>query len=71
MEETYANLLLYLDAINQGKDRDPGFLQKLQAFSDGINGGLYRSRYLMGDIDVTDEEVDTFYRTPCKHLFTS
>jgi len=60
MEETYANLLC-LDAINQGKDRNPGFLQILHAFQVDIIGELYRYRYLMGDIDVTDVAVDTFY----------
>ena len=53
--------LLYLDAIKQGRDRDPQYQQELQAFSDGIIGGLYRARYLVGDIEVTPEEVDAFY----------
>jgi parvulin-like peptidyl-prolyl isomerase len=53
--------LLYLDAIKQGRDRDPQYQQELQAFSDGIIGGLYRARYLIGDIEVTPEEVDAFY----------
>jgi hypothetical protein len=53
--------LLYLDAIRQGKDKDPGFQEELKAFSDGIIGGLYRARYLVGDIEVTPEEIDTFY----------
>ena len=54
--------LLYLDAVKQGKDRDPQYQQELQAFSDGIIGGLYRARYLVGDIEVTPEEVDAFYK---------
>ena len=54
--------LLYLDAIKQGRDRDPQYQQELQAFSDGIIGGLYRARYLVGDIEVTPEEVDAFYK---------
>ena len=53
--------LLYLDAVKQGKDRDSQYQQELQAFSDGIIGGLYRARYLVGDIEVTAEEVDAFY----------
>jgi hypothetical protein len=54
--------LLYLDAIKQGRDRDPQYQQELQAFSDGIIGGLYRARYLVGDIEVTPEEVGAFYK---------
>lgn len=53
--------LLYLDALKKGKDRDPQYQQELQAFSDGIIGGLYRARYLVGEIDVTTEEIDAFY----------
>ena len=53
--------LLYLDAIDQGKDKDPQYLKELQAFSDGILGGLYRAKYLVGEIVVTPEEVDRFY----------
>jgi len=53
--------LLYLDAVKQGRDLDPQYQQELQAFSDGIIGGLYRARYLVGDIEVTAEEVDAFY----------
>ena len=53
--------LLYLDAVRQSKDQDPAYRQELQAFSDGIIGGLYRAKYLVGDIEVTPEEVDAFY----------
>lgn len=54
--------LLYLDAVKQGKDGDPQYQQELQALSDGIIGGLYRARYLIGDIEVTPEEIDAFYK---------
>jgi parvulin-like peptidyl-prolyl isomerase len=54
--------LLYLDAIKQGRDQDPQYRKELQVFSDAILGGLYRARYLIGDIEVTPEEVDTYYR---------
>ena len=53
--------LLYLDAVRQGKDQDPAYRQELQAFSNGIIGGLYRAKYLVGDIEVTPEEIDAFY----------
>ena len=54
--------LLYLDAIEKGKDQAPAYAQELQAFSDGILGGLYRARYLVGDVEVTPEEIDRFYQ---------
>jgi len=54
--------LLYLDAIKQGRDRDPGYQGELKTFADGILSGLYRARNLVGDIEVTSAEVDAFYR---------
>jgi len=54
--------LLYLDAIKRGRDRDPAYQKELQVFSDGIIGGLYRGKYLVGEIEVTPEEVDAFYK---------
>jgi peptidyl-prolyl cis-trans isomerase C len=53
--------LLYLDAIDKGKDRDPAYQKELQAFADGILGGLYRAKHLVGNIEVTPEEIDAFY----------
>ncbi len=54
--------LLYLDAVKQGKDQSPEYQEELRAFSDGIIGGLYRARYLIGDIDITPEEIEAFYK---------
>lgn len=54
--------LLYLDAIKQGRDQDPEYQKELKAFADGILGGLYRARFLVGDIEVTPEEIDAFYQ---------
>lgn len=54
--------LLYLDAIREGLDQDPDYQKELRIFSDGILGGLYRARFLVGDIAVTPEEVDAFYQ---------
>ncbi len=54
--------LLYLDALKQGKDQDPTYRTDLQAFSDGIIAGLYRGKYLVGEIEVAPEEVDEFYK---------
>jgi len=54
--------LLYLDAIKLGKDQDPSYLSDMKSFSDAIMAGLYRARYLVGEVDVTAEEVDRFYR---------
>lgn len=54
--------LLYLDAIEQGKQEDPQFKQEIQTFSDGLLVGLYRKAYLSGDMQVTDQEVEAYFR---------
>jgi hypothetical protein len=53
--------LLYLDALKRGKGDDPGYREELQAFSDGILAGLYRARHLVGEVEVTAEEVNEFF----------
>jgi peptidyl-prolyl cis-trans isomerase C len=54
--------LLYLDALQQGLDQDPQYQQDMKGFRDGILANLYRSKYLIGDIDVTDQDVQDFYK---------
>ena len=54
--------LLYLDALQQGVDQDPDYQQAVQQFRDSILANLYRSRYLVGEIEVTDQEIDDFYQ---------
>jgi parvulin-like peptidyl-prolyl isomerase len=54
--------LLYLDAIDQGKQADPQYQRELQTFSDGLLVGLYRKAYLSGDMTVSDQEVDAYFR---------
>ena len=53
--------LLYLDALKQGLDKDPVYVRDMERFSDGVLGGLYRQKYLVGDIEVSDAEVQEFY----------
>ena len=54
--------LLYLDALKQGVDKDPGYQRKITRFSDAILAGLYRKRIQAGEIPVTDEEIQAFYK---------
>lgn len=55
--------LLYLDALQQGVDQDPGYQRDLKAFSDNILAGLYRAQRTGGNIEVSDEEIQEFYTT--------
>ena len=54
--------LLYLDAGKRGTDQDPVYRKDLETFSDAILGELYRRKFLIGDIELTPEEVDAFIR---------
>jgi hypothetical protein len=54
--------LLYLDALEKGVDKDPEYQQAMQYFSDGVLATLYRSKILVGDIEVSDEDIQTFYK---------
>ena len=53
--------LLYLDALKQGGEQDPGFRQQLQSFSDGVLIGLYRKQYMHADTHVSDQEIQDYF----------
>jgi peptidyl-prolyl cis-trans isomerase C len=53
--------LLYLDALKQGVDKDPVYVGDMERFTDGLLGGLYRQKYLVGNIEVSDAEVQEFF----------
>jgi len=54
--------LLYLDALKKGVDKDPVYQQDIETFSDAILTSLYRKKILVGTIDVSDEEIQAFYK---------
>ena len=54
--------LLYLDALKQGVDKNPGYRKAITRFSNAILAGLYRQRILAGDIAVSEEEVQAYYK---------
>ena len=53
--------LLYLDALKQGVDQDPGYQRELNTFSDAILAALYRQRFVVESIDVTDAEIQDYF----------
>ncbi len=53
--------LLYLEALKQGLDQDPGYQQELKTFSDAILAALYRQRFVVESIDVSDAEIQDFF----------
>jgi parvulin-like peptidyl-prolyl isomerase len=54
--------LLYLDALKKGVDKDPVYLREMQQFSDGVLTSLYEKRELLGDIQVSDDEIQAFVK---------
>jgi peptidyl-prolyl cis-trans isomerase C len=54
--------LLYLDAVQRGVDQDPDYQQAVGRFRDAILANLYRSKYLVGNVDVTEQEVEDYYQ---------
>ena len=51
--------LLYLDALKQGVDKDPGYQKALTRFSNAILAGLYRQRIQAGDITVSGDALNS------------
>ena len=54
--------LLYLDAKRQGLDKDPVYQRDMRNFSNGMLAGLYQRRFMAGEITVSEEEVQAFFK---------
>ena len=54
--------LLYLDAKRQGLDQDPAYQRELRSFSNGMLAGQYYRQYMAGEIPVSEEEVQAFFK---------
>jgi parvulin-like peptidyl-prolyl isomerase len=55
--------LLYLDAKKQGVDTREPYATDMARFEDAVLASLYKSKVLIGDIPVSDEEVQTYFKT--------
>jgi parvulin-like peptidyl-prolyl isomerase len=55
--------LLYLDAIQKGVDKEPEYQQTVDSFRDAILVNLYRSKYMVGEIKVSEQDIDDFYKS--------
>lgn len=53
--------LLYLDALKKGLDKNPVYLHDVERFSDSMLASLYKEKYLIGDLTVTEEEIQDFF----------
>ena len=53
--------LLYLDALKQGVDKDTAYQRDLRNFSDAILASLYRQKFVVEVIEVSDAEIQDFF----------
>jgi parvulin-like peptidyl-prolyl isomerase len=58
--------LLYLDAKQQGVDQTPAYQQAIKRFEDAVLASLYRDKYLYGDIQVSEEEIQEQFNSTKK-----
>jgi len=54
--------ILYLDALDKGVDKNPVVLDDIERFSNAILGSMYKEKYLVGDLPVSDEEIRDFFK---------
>jgi len=54
--------LIYLDALEQGLDRDPIYRGMVERFSEAELASFYRQTVLARDLEISDDEVEAFYR---------
>ena len=62
LDKTISADLLYLDALARGLDKSPVFEDDVQRFSDTILASMYREKYLIGDLPVSDEDVRSYFK---------
>ncbi|RLA00918.1 MAG: hypothetical protein DRQ45_06710, partial [Gammaproteobacteria bacterium] len=54
--------LLYLDALQQGVDQQPVYQEDIRRFEDAVLATLYREKVLYGDIQVSEEEIQEYFK---------
>ena len=55
--------LLYLDALKQEVHEDPVYQRDMQKFRNAILISLYRDRYLVDTIEISDKEIEAYYQS--------
>lgn len=55
--------LLYLEAKEQGVDRSERYLADLGKLEDAVLASMYESKVLIGELPVSEEEIQTFYKS--------
>ena len=55
--------LIYLDAKEKGTDKQEEYLSDMKKYEDAILIDMYKSRVLIGEIPVSEEEISEFYKS--------
>lgn len=58
--------LLYLDAKQKGTDKLSMYVNDINRFENAILAALYKSNVLIGEIPVTEQEIDNYFKTTLK-----
>ena len=58
--------LLYLDAFRKGTDKLPMYVNDVRNFEDAVLATLYRSKVLIGEIPVSEDEIQAYYKSSVK-----
>lgn len=53
--------LIYLDALDQGLDKNPVYQYELEQAAEANLAKIYQKKYLIGDIPVSDEAIMDYY----------
>jgi parvulin-like peptidyl-prolyl isomerase len=53
--------LLYLDALAQGTDKKEPYTTDMAKYEDAVLAAMYQSQVLVGDIEISAQEVEDFY----------
>lgn len=54
--------ILYLDALSKGVDKNPVVQDDIERFSNAILGSMYKEKYLVGELSVSDEQIRAFFK---------
>ena len=61
LDRRISSNLLYLDALAAKVDEDPVFQDNVDQYSDTILGMMYKQKYLIGEIPISDEEIREYF----------
>jgi hypothetical protein len=54
--------LIYLDALDNGLDKDTEYAGEMQQFENAILADLYYQQHLVGDVVVSEDEIQAYYK---------